>query len=273
MLRRVLGRCRRRVLDAMLPKGRFACSVCARPVRKFLPLAGYYEEHLRAAGWPYRLEDFETLHVAAYSCPRCGASDRDRLYALYLEEYFRDRARRRPSCFVEFGPSAPLSRFVRDAVARHRLPMSHRRADLLAPDVDDRVDVMDMPTYADASVDFFFCSHVLEHVRDDRRALRELHRILAHDGQGILMVPILLGIDAIDEDPDVEDETERWRRFGQHDHVRLYSRAGFLARVREAGFAVDEWNATRFGADRLERHGIDSKSVLYVVSRQDRPAA
>ena len=44
--------------------------------------------------------------------------------------------------------------------------------------VDDVVDITDMPMYADGSFDFFICSHVLEHVSDDRRALNELYRIL-----------------------------------------------------------------------------------------------
>jgi hypothetical protein len=35
------------------------------------------------------------------------------------------------------------------------------------------------------------------------------------DRQGILVVPIVLSIDEIDEDPSVTDVAERWRRFGQ----------------------------------------------------------
>ena len=36
--------------------------------------------------------------------------------------------------------------------------------------------------------------------------------------------------------PAVEDPAERNRRFGQWDHVRIYDREDFLARMRRAGF-------------------------------------
>jgi hypothetical protein len=81
------------------------------------------------------------------------------------------------------------------------------------------------------------------------------------------MVPIILSIDHIDEDTSISDEAERWRRFGQSDHVRLYSKQGFLERVREAGFTVQELNKEFFGEDSFERAGITAQSVLYVVEK------
>jgi ubiquinone/menaquinone biosynthesis C-methylase UbiE len=41
-----------------------------------------------------------------------------------------------------------------------------------------------------ASVDVLICSHVLEHVADDRRLLAEIRRVLKPGGRLILMVPI-----------------------------------------------------------------------------------
>ena len=49
-------------------------------------------------------------------------------------------------------------------------------------------------------------------------------------------MPIVLSIDdEIDEDPSVTDVAERWRRFGQDDHVRLYSKQGLLKKGRRGG--------------------------------------
>jgi hypothetical protein len=81
------------------------------------------------------------------------------------------------------------------------------------------------------------------------------------------MVPIILSVTQIDEDPDLKDEGERWRRFGQFDHVRLYSKSGFLDRVRDAGFEVRELGKEFFGEELLKRTGITSQSVLYVVEK------
>jgi hypothetical protein len=78
------------------------------------------------------------------------------------------------------------------------------------------------------------------------------------------MVPILTTRTTTDEDPTVTDADERWRRFGQDDHVRMYARADWLTRLRESGWTIEEWDHTAFGADRLRTHGVSERSVLYV---------
>ena len=133
--------------------------------------------------------------------------------------------------------------------------------------VDIVIDITNMDTIDSESFDFFICSHVLEHVPDDKKALSELLRILKPDGFGILMVPIILKNDKIDEDPTVTDIGERWRRFGQDDHVRSYSRQGFIDRVKNAGFVIHQYAIDFFGKDVFFQCGISQKSVLYIVDK------
>ena len=226
-----------------------------------------YMEEFRKYGYKYTPDDAETCNAESYSCPWCGAADRDRLYALYLRDYFRAVAPDDALKVVDFAPSPPLSRFIRKLMADSAHSFSYRAADLLMEGVDDRVDIMDMKVYADSSVDFFICSHVLEHVTDDKKALSELYRILKRGGRGILVVPIALTADEIDEDPSVTDPAERWRRFGQGDHVRQYSKKGFLSRVQHAGFKTHQLGSGHFGKGTFRKHGITDRSVLYVVER------
>jgi ubiquinone/menaquinone biosynthesis C-methylase UbiE len=130
--------------------------------------------------------------------------------------------------------------------------------------VDFVVDVTQMDEIPSNSYDMFICSHVLEHVDDDRKALSELFRILKPGGRGILMVPIVLKLEEIDEDPAITDEATRWRRFGQYDHVRLYSKAGFTQRIQDAGFTLHAHGVEYFGQDVFVECGISPKSVLYI---------
>lgn len=241
------------------------CPVCESRVTSFLPLPEFFRENQEKYGFPFQASDAETCNEAAYLCPSCGASDRDRLYALFLRDYVAKLEGGEQ--MVDFAPSEPLSAFIRRAIKASGKDIGYRTADLLAENVDDRVDIADLRAYESGQFAFFICSHVLEHVPDDGRALRELHRVLKPGGRGILMVPIVLGIDEIVEDPEVEDEGERWRRFGQGDHVRLYSKRGFLERVRAAGFAVRELNQDFFGARAFAQTGITSQSILYVVEK------
>ena len=74
--------------------------------------------------------------------------------------------------------------------------------------------------FPSGSIDLLICFHVLEHVPDDTRAMRELARVLAPGGLGIIQVPWRpRGPTEEDLEADVD---ERIRRFGQHDHVRMY---------------------------------------------------
>jgi SAM-dependent methyltransferase len=213
-------------------------------------------------GYIYPLDAVETFNVAAYSCPSCDASDRERLYALYLDRVFAARDLARRSRLLEFAPSSGLSRKLK------RSPfVDYRSADLYRNNVDDRIDVTDMRHYADGSFDVVLCSHVLEHVPDDRRAMRELHRILRPDGFAIVMVPLVHGVDETNEDPVIDTPALRWKYFGSDDHVRQYGRRDFADRLAAAGFEVERLDIGFFGAETFRRAGIAADSVLYVVRK------
>jgi SAM-dependent methyltransferase len=252
-----------------LLKSKFYCPVCQSRVLAFEPLPAFFEENRRKYGFPFEGNDAETCNEEAYLCPACQATDRDRLYALFLNDYINKLEEARPVRMVEFGPSEPLAAFIRRLVKSTGRNVEYRTADLLATSVDDRADVTELQLYEDGQFDFLICSHVLEHVPDDKQALRELYRILRRGGKAIIMAPIILKLAQIDEDPLVTDEAERWKRFGQFDHVRLYSKAGFLDRLRQSGFQVNEYGKETFGEQLFHRAGISGQSVLYVVEKEN----
>lgn len=130
-------------------------------------------------------------------------------------------------------------------------------ADLCDPRAMVRMDITDIH-YPDDTFDIVYCSHVLEHIPDDRKAMRELHRVLRPGGWAILQVPIASG--STFEDRSVTNSQERERLFGQHDHVRRYG-LDYQDRLREAGFDVTidgyargmrDPTIRRFGLDRTE---------------------
>jgi SAM-dependent methyltransferase len=66
----------------------------------------------------------------------------------------------------------------------------YETADLFVGGVDHKVDIREMP-FPDGSYDLVYASHVLEHIRDDRRAIKEIRRILRPGGLAVLPVPIV----------------------------------------------------------------------------------
>jgi SAM-dependent methyltransferase len=162
-------------------------------------------------------------------CPRCGSLERHRLLWLYLER-----------CTDLFGaPLRVLHVAPERQLQRHLCTqpnLAYRSADLSSPWADDHVDLEALP-YDDGAFDIVICSHVLEHVDDDRRAMREMARVLPAGGRAIVLCPIDVGLESTLEDPAVRTPAERLRVYGQEDHARRYG-ADFVDRLAEAGFSV-----------------------------------
>ncbi len=247
--------------------GKYVCPLCGHKVLGFDPLSIYYSYNYIRHGHTLGRGAAETCNRCKYSCPICNARDRERLYALYLNQYFNSLDIDRKYRVLDIAPAKALTDFIRRKINESYPNLSYRSADLSSELADDKVDLMDMRIYKSDSFDFFICSHVLEHVRDDRKAISELFRILKPGCEGILMVPINLIRESIDEDPDLDDIKERWRRFGQSDHIRAYSKKGFIDRVENSGFVIKQLDFSYFGEDTFKNHGIAKQSVLYVVKK------
>jgi SAM-dependent methyltransferase len=233
------------------------CNLCGNKV-KFKSIEQSLGAQLKEKGFLYKLSDFETLNYKHYACPKCGANDRDRLYKIYFDGFENKKS----IDLVDFAPSKSLTKNL-----MKKRNINYRSADLHMDGVDDIVDITDMVLYDNESFDFFICSHILEHV-DDKKAISELYRILRRGGRGIMMTPIIDIDNVFDEDLDENNEDERWRRFAQDDHVRLYSKKKYLERLKKGGFAVRQLTWQQLGLINFLRYGIAFKSVLYIVEKR-----
>lgn len=245
------------------PQPAYWCPVCSQRFNSFGHLPDSYFNMLDDNGFIFSIFQFETLNCLNYLCPTCGSSDRDRLCALYLGEMPPEKSEASKGYILDFAPAKRLQKFIRES-----FPMfEYRSADLARSDVDDLVDISNMTAYADESFDFFVCSHILEHVEQDQTAMRELFRILRQGGKGIVMVPIMLTLQKDYEVTGMKTPEQRWKHFGQNDHVRMYSKSGFTQKLSSAGFKVNEFGVGYFGSKKFDQNGIHPRSVLYVVEK------
>lgn len=236
------------------------CPVCGCKQVSFLPLPEFYRDNARRHGFAYFGKGEMTSHET-YTCGNCGASDRERLVALWMDQQISRNYFPEKTYVIHFAPETALSNKLKGMNI-----FDYKTADLLMSKVDHKIDMMDMP-FADESFDFFICSHVLEHVESDDQAIKELYRITKPSGSGILMVPIILGLEKTVEDPSVKDEAGRWRLYGQNDHIRLYAHDDYVNKIRSHGFRVDELGETYFGAEIFRSLGLKRTSNLYVVNK------
>lgn len=192
-------------------------------------------------------------------CPRCRSMPRHRLLKLYLER--QTDLFSRPHRLLHVAPEYALQRSLRRASN-----IKFLSADLDSPFAMEHFDLTRAP-HPDGAFTAILCNHVLEHIPDDRAAIREIHRLLEPGGWALLMVPTVKS-GPTQEDPTLSDPAERERRFGQADHFRLYGN-DYGDRLREAGFEVefDKFGMT-LTEQEAERYGIVRNEVIPVVRKR-----
>ena len=241
-------------------KGVNFCSTCGSKNTPFLPLPDYYREMAERYGY-VRFATSETLSLNKYSCSVCGASDRERLYAYWIDKQIQAGNFYKGSKLLHFSPETALSKKLLKSKY-----FQYYTADYAMDGVNFKIDITKLPI-GNEKYDFFICSHVLEHVENDMKAIQELYRITKRGGCGILMAPISVGLENTIEDNTIITEAKRWQYFGQNDHVRLYAHNDYLRRIKKSGFDVEEWGIDKFGKKTFSNLGLKETSVLYIVKK------
>ena len=139
--------------------------------------------------------------------------------------------------------------------------------DLHSPLADVKADICALP-FENEAYDLIFCNHVLEHIPDDQKAMKELYRILKKGGTLIAQVPLDENREATFEDDSITDKKERTQIFGQYDHVRIYG-LDYFERLNAIGFdargiaylnSLSKEEIQRFGLPKAERIPVAVKN-------------
>lgn len=116
-------------------------------------------------------------------CPNCSALERHRVLWLTIERLSQKNDFSRMS-LLHFAPEPELEHLFRQRFGRYA------SADLNPRGVDHQVDLRKLP-FPNASFDVVVASHVLEHIKEDVLALKNIQRILKPSGFAILQVPVI----------------------------------------------------------------------------------
>jgi len=160
-------------------------------------------------------------------CPNCGALERHRLQFLVLQTVLKkdDLAKLK---MLHFAPEVFFREYFMQRVKQYET------ADLEMDTVDWNVDIQALP-FLDDSYDLVYASHVLEHVYDDKEAIREICRVLKPGGMAILPIP-MVGERTIEyAEPDRDD----W------DHVRAPG-LDYFERFEACFSKVTKYDSTQF---------------------------
>ena len=175
------------------------------------------------------------------TCPRCKSQERHRLAYLLLA----GRLPARLGKVLHFAPEPCMTQWLSSRTD------DYHTADLMVPNVMHKEDICNM-TFADNTFDLVWCSHILEHVTDDHKAMREIRRVLKPNGIAVIQVPVW-GATTCDEP--LQSAEERVSKYFQEDHVRRYG-ADIENRLRSAALDVETLRTDDLDLQVVLRHGL-----------------
>lgn len=217
------------------------CPICNHHYRKFLPYGRVARENAL--------------------CPNCLALERHRLLWIYLKEktsLFHQEQR-----LLHIAPEyCFIDRF--EGIAH----LDYITADLESPLAKVKMDIHQMP-FDTNSFDCIMCNHVIEHVENDLVALKEILRVLKTGGWAIIQVPFFDPIpEKTFEDPNITSDQERFEKYGQKDHLRLYGK-DYKQRIESCGFQVTEDDFVRsLPPDTTKKYALLDELIYFCTKPQ-----
>ena len=197
-----------------------SCPCCNMKYRSFKK--GNYLEHPERFNRERYLNTRQDVH-----CPFCGSLPRHRILALWCEEH---KNLLRSSKILYFSSENSMTLWMKRNRIKYTSADLYKKRDL-------KLDIQNTDL-EDNSYDIVIANHVLEHVDDFRKALREMKRILKPGGSFICSFPMDPKVELLDEEEEPLPSEERIKRFGQNDHKRVFGMKAdqFLT---EVGFEVE----------------------------------
>ena len=217
---------------------RHYCEICGSHLDQFLP-----------HGDPVRAQSV---------CPVCYSRERHRLAWSFIDQrLLSDDGVRK---MLHLAPEPSISRRL-----RRRDGIFYVSGDIHATD-GIRLDVQRMP-FGDGCFDFVYCSHVLNMVRDDVAALKEIGRVMHPTGLALVQVPLAADAVTVEAMPDWTAD----RRLAEFRDRYMWRRHGadVVSRLEASGLHVErmDW-AAHFHAAEFARRGLIREDLLLCHHRE-----
>jgi len=213
------------------------CPCCEQSFREFIP----YGERKNAV------------------CPNCHSFERHRLLWLYLQQktnLLTDELK-----VFHVAPEASFTHILKS-----QSNLDYLSVDLVSPLAMEKIDITDIP-HPNENFDVILCNHVLEHINDDAKAMRELYRILKPNGWAIIQSPLDYNLTQTYEDFTIDTEEGRKKAFGQEDHVRIYGQ-DYEQKLQQQGFIVQvDTFVQGFSKPEQYRYGVMEDEFIYLCRK------
>ena len=197
-----------KLLSLFLRGNKFYCNCCEKGFRKFLPKGNVKRENAM--------------------CPNCFSLERTRVLLEYLKNetnLFTQSLK-----LLHIAPERCLFDKIKT------LNIEYIDGDINPVLARNVIDITKIK-YPDNYFDLIICSHVLGHISDEQKAVKELKRVLSVNGKALIMTVIDPNLEHTFEDETIITPKDRLEKYGEFDLVRRHG-LDFDKRLERAGFKV-----------------------------------
>ena len=222
----------------------YYCNCCNRSFRKFKPKGNTLVQRANA------------------ECPYCGSLERIRNLLFYVENetdlltgHYR---------LLHFAPEWPLL-----PIFKKNKNLDYITADINPNVAEYPIDITNIP-FPDHSFDSIICSHVLGHVKDEKKAIEELYRVLKADGVALIASLIDLKNPHTFETDEADTPRKRLQYYSEPDLLRLHG-TDFGERLAQGGFRVETINYPfRLGKEMMQKYalGDGSRELIFKCTKK-----
>jgi len=222
--------CRKRLYQMRYKKYQgqgFQCNVCFKSYIHFV--ASYPTNENAGAIQKYHV-------IAGYGenaiCPNCLSTNRERLVIAAIETFYSFNK----ISILHLSPE----KYVYQFLAKHANVITADLNPGFYQNVDNKIQQQDVTKlqFDDEHFDMVIANHILEHIPNDDKAIKEIYRVLKKNGIAILQVPYSETIPTTLESPKIQDPSQQSALYGQKDHVRIYQLEQYIEKLKQHLFTV-----------------------------------
>ncbi|MDN3619916.1 methyltransferase domain-containing protein [Polaribacter undariae] len=190
-------------------------------------------------------------------CPNCLSLERTRMLWLFLKDskYLKEKT------ILQFAPFKVIEKKIKQISS-----VKYISGDIDPTLAMKKIDITEID-YNKNSFDVILCSHVLSVVKNDKKAIKELYRVLKPNGTLILQTYIFKKYEKTFEDFNIKTNDERYKAYGKHYLQRCYGK-DFTERFLKEGFSVDIYDPKKFfTVNEIKKYGIQNSGVIYLFTK------
>ena len=202
-------------------------------------------------------------------CPQCQSMQRHRFLYMLLKRIFTKHelpSRSKPRALRQFATNPKILHVAPEFLSIGKFLKNKAKDGYLSIDIYLGIamkvmDIRNLAGIADDSFDLVFACAVLEHVKEEEKALNEIKRVLKpNNGIAILYVPVNKAI------KETYEFTEKQIEQDINHHVREYG-LDFFERLKKCGFVVDAVSGLAFSNEERLLFGFRRGQCAAVCSK------